>query len=134
MIPQFTHYSDINKEILDTVKIGDSIKINNWDEPMIVKAVSENYFVMIGDNGEYSVCEKKIRDKGNHNKMVKGKFHCGGDDWIFNSPLCISYNNVYKFENAEVNDHYLKDFEDGKAHLSERNGIAINDLYIAKGN
>ena len=46
MSKQYSHYSNITKEILDTVKVGDLIKINDWKKPMRVKAVSENYFVM----------------------------------------------------------------------------------------
>lgn len=46
MNKQYKHYTDVTREILDTIKIGDLIKINNWKKPMRVMAVSKNYFVM----------------------------------------------------------------------------------------
>lgn len=30
MNKQYKHYTDVTREILDTIKIGDLIKINNW--------------------------------------------------------------------------------------------------------
>ena len=62
--------------------------------------------------------------------MIGGMFHCSSDDWIFGSPLCITNENLYKFENEELNQKYLQDFEDGKCQLSERRGIAIYDLFV----
>lgn len=43
----YAHYNNITREILDTIKINDLVKINDWVKPMRVKAVSDNYFVMI---------------------------------------------------------------------------------------
>lgn len=133
MNKQYIHYTNITKEILDTIKVGDLIKINDWKKPMRVKAVSENFFVMttkqFKDN-YYSVCSKIPRKCGNHNKMIKGMFHCGEDDWIFGTPLCISHDNVYEFSNEQTNKLYLQEFEDDKTHISERNGIPIYDLYV----
>ena len=136
MSKQYKHYTNVTREILDTIKVGDLIKVNDWKKPMRVKAVSKNFFVMtqknFGDN-YYSVCSKLPWDGTIHNNMRGGMFHCGSDDWILGSPLCISYDNVYEFENEEANKKYLQAFEDGKVHLSERSGIAIYDLYVKSG-
>ena len=61
MSTQYKHYTNVTKEILDTVKAGDLIKINDWKKPMRVKAVSENFLVMTQKNFRntyYSVCSK----------------------------------------------------------------------------
>ena len=129
----YKHYDNITREILDTIKVGDLIKVNNWEEPMEVKAMSDNYFVMTQKQFKdtfYSVCSKLPWNGIRHNSMVGGMFHCGADDWIFGSPLCIDYENLYEFNNVEGNRKYLQDFEDGNVHLSERSGIAIYDLYV----
>ena len=46
MDKKYVHYSEVTREILNTIKAGDLVRVNNWDKPMQVKAVSENYFVM----------------------------------------------------------------------------------------
>lgn len=133
---QYTHYTNITKEILDTIKVGDLIKVNNWKKPMKVKAVSANYFVMtqnlFGDT-YYSVCEKLPWGGVRYNAMVGGMFHCSTDSWIFGCPLSVDYKHLYKFENDEANKRYLQEFENGNYVLSERRGIAIYDLYVKGG-
>lgn len=133
MNKQYKHYTDVTREILDTIKIGDLIKINNWKKPMRVMAVSKNYFVMkskVFKTNYYSVCSKLPWNGVKHNNMTNGMFHCGADDWIFGSPLGITHKNLYEFINEESNRKFLQEFEDGKAHISERNGMPIYDLYI----
>ena len=133
MSKQYKYYTDITREILDTIKVGDLIKVNDWKKPMRVKAVSENYFVMtqnlFGDT-YYSVCSKLPWEGIRYNSMRGGMFHCSTDDWVFGSPLSIDYENLYQFENEEANQKYLQQFEDGECELSERRGIAIYELYI----
>ena len=133
MKKEYMHYNNITREILDTIKVGDLIKVNNWNKPMRVKAVSENYFVMTQKqfgNTYYSVCSKLPWDGIRHNDMCGGMFHCSSDDWVFGSPLTLDYEDLYEFENEEANQKYLQMFEDGKVHLSERRGTAIYDLYV----
>lgn len=133
MKKEYIHYDNITREVLDTIKAGDLIKVNDWTKPMRVKAVSDNYFVMtmnqFGDT-YYSVCSKLPWDGVRHNSMVGGMFHCSTDDWVFGSPLTSEYEDLYKFENEDANQAYLQDFENGECHLSERRGIAIYDLYV----
>lgn len=133
MSKQYIHYNNITKDILNTIKVGDLIKVNDWKKPMRVKAVSENYFVMtmnIFGNIYYSVCSKLPWGGIRYNAMRGGMFHCGTDSWLFGSPLTCDYEDVYKFDNEESNKLYLQDFEDGKSELSFRTSIPIYDLYV----
>ena len=133
MKTEYIHYSNVTRKDLDTIKVGDLVKVNDWTRPMRVKAVSDNYFVMTQKQfGKtyYSICSKLPWDGARYNAMRGGMFHCGPDSWIFGSPVSIDYENVYQFENEEANKAYLKEFEDGEAWISERRGIAIYDLYV----
>lgn len=56
---------------------------------------------------------------------------CGPDYYIFGHPLCIEYDHLYDFDNAEANDAYLKTFEEGKAEISMRQRVSIWYLNIA---
>lgn len=121
-------HTTITKEILDTIKVGDLIKINNWKKPMRVKGVSENYVVMTQKNfGKtwYSVLEKKHWQGIRRNEMRGGYFHCGTDHWIFGLP-----GIDYDFEDVEQINKYLKSFEEGKSELSVRTLIPILKLQI----
>lgn len=136
MSKQYIHYTNVTKEILDTIKVGDLVKINDWKKPMKVKAVSENYFVMTQKqfgNTYYSVCSKLPWNGFMYNNMRGGMFHCSSDNWIFGSPLSIYYPDLYEFENEDANQKYLQQFESGECELSERRGIAIYDLYVKGG-
>ena len=133
MKKEYIHYTDITKEILDTIKVGDLVKINDWKKPFRVKAVSENYFVMTRkqfNDTYYSVCSKLPWGGVRHNSMYGGMFHCSTDDWVFGHPLSSEYENLYQFDNDEYNQKYLQSFEDKESHLSERRGIAIYHLYV----
>lgn len=44
---EYRHYDNITKEILDSIKAGNLIRINDWKRGMRVVGVSDNYFVMI---------------------------------------------------------------------------------------
>ena len=133
MREEYTHYTNVTREILDTIKVGDLIKVNGWDSPMEVKAVSDNYFVMTEDREDgkyYSVCSKLPWDGIRYNSMIGGMFHCGTDHWVFGSPLQSEYENVYYFENEESNQKYLEEFENGENELSVRTSVAIYNLYV----
>lgn len=135
MKKQYIHYTNVTKDILDIIKVGDLIKVNGWKRPMRVKAVSKNYFVMTQNqfgNKYYSVCSKLPWGGIRYNSMVGGMFHCSTDSFLFGCPLSINYPNLYEFENEEANRQYLQAFEDGEYELSERKGIAIFDLYVKR--
>ena len=135
MKKQYIHYTNVTKEMLDGVKVGDLIKVNDWKKPMRVKAVSENYFVMTKKQfGEtwYSVCAKLPWGGIRYNAMIGGMFHCSTDSFLFGCPLSVDYPKLYEFEDEESNQKYLQAFEDGEYELSERRGIAIYDLYVKR--
>lgn len=124
----YTTYTEVTEEVLDTIKVGDLVKVNDWKKPMKVRGVSKNYAVMTENNfGKiyYSVIEKKPWDGVLRNEMVGGHFHCGRDNWIFGDPY-FDYN----FDNAEGVAQYLQTFETGKTELSVRNAIPILELHI----
>lgn len=126
-------YTEITKELLDSVREGDLIKVNDWTAPYKVMGVSENYFVMQRYNfGKlwYSVCEKKPWPGIRHNAMRGGMFHVSTDNWIFGSP--VFFEGEYDFTNKEKTDAYLQTFERGEAALSERRGYPITQIAIKK--
>ena len=134
----YKHFSiyegDMNiKEALQTVKIGDLIKINDWQRPMKVKCVSANYFVMTQKQfGKiyYSVVSKKPWDGVRHNSMIGGMCHCGTDNWVFGSPLTSECEKLYEFNDELYSKLYLEDFEKGECELSCRTSIAIFNVSI----
>lgn len=126
----YVTYTELTKEVLDSLQVGDLVRVNDWKKPMKIKGVSENYAVMIEKqfgNTYYSVIEKKPRTDGQHNAMRQGYFHCGKDDWIFGDP---EFN--YKFDDVQAISRYLQTFEVGESHLSERNAIPIMQLYVKR--
>lgn len=127
--------SQITKEILDQIQIGDLVKINDWDKPLRVKGVSENYFVMAQDLHdiekplEYSVFSK-IPFQGigyGRDGKIQGDYFCGPDFWLFGD---IDFN--YKFDNQESIQKYLNKFETGEAEISMRNSVAVYSIQIKK--
>lgn len=125
--------SEITKEILDQIQIGDLVKINDWGNPLRVKGVSENYFVMAQDLHdiekplEYSVFSK-IPFKGlSSNGKTEGDYFCGPDFWLFGD---IDFD--YKFNNQESIQKYLNKFETGEAEISMRNSVVVYSIQIKK--
>ncbi|MEG2178904.1 MAG: hypothetical protein RRY15_08535 [Bacteroidales bacterium] len=132
-------HKEITKDVLDNIRIGDMIKVNDWKKPMKVRGVSENYFVMTQNQfcrTYYSVCEKNPREIGYlHNEIVGGKFHCGSDNMIFGFvSKNFDFNNdnwkQYDFDNQDWISEYLSAFESKEIELSERNGISINTITV----
>lgn len=136
MKSQYEQYTEITKELLDSVAVGDLIKVNDWKKPLRVKGVSENYFVMatkqFGDT-IYSVCEKKPWGGTHRNAMVGGMFHVGRDSWLFGWHGFVGVSGGYNFENAENTAEYLQSFESGESEISCRNAIPIRLLQIKRG-
>ncbi|SFM09513.1 hypothetical protein [Pelosinus propionicus] len=127
-IVSYTTYTEVTKELLDTIKVGDLIKVNDWKKPMKVRGVSPNYAVMTENNfGKtyYSVIEKKPWDGDRRNAMRGGRYHCGRDNWIFGAP-----HFEYKFDDEKAVAAYLQTFERGETELSVRNAIPILELHI----
>lgn len=140
---EYKIHENITKELLDTIKVGDLIKVNDWKKPLRVKGVSKDYFVMATNQfGKcvYSVCEKKPWGGIRYNSMVGGKYHVGTDNWIFGAPVWLNFGDGYggyDFENAEATAAYLATFElpvgeTGRSCLSERSGMPIDVIHIKR--
>lgn len=126
MKKDYIHYQNINKEILDSIQVGDLVKINDWKMPLRVVGVSANYFCMIRKvfgKVLYSVCEKKQWPGIMHNAMRGGMFHCGTDNMIFGY---LGFN--YEFNDEEQIANYLQAFESGEIELSHRTSVAITHI------
>lgn len=138
-----TKYTDITKELLDSIKVGDLVAIQGWDSLLEVKCVSDNYFVMADTSpdkqGWYSICEKKLSPY-THNDMRKGLFHCGTDFWIFgyinpDDDFSDDPNgdvNPYTFTNQKFNESYMASLESGETQLSARTSVPIYELYLKR--
>lgn len=138
-----TKYTDITKELLDSIKVGDLVAIQGWDSLLEVKCVSDNYFVMADTSpdkkGWYSICEKKLSPY-THNAVRKGLFHCGTDFWIFGyinpdddfSDDPNGDENPYTFTNQKFNASYMASLESGETQLSARTSVPIYELYLKR--
>ena len=127
-------YTEITKDLLDAVKVGDLVKFNDWGAPYRVKGVSENYFVaarkMFGKTG-YSICEKKPWPGIRHNAMTGGMFHIGPDDMVFG--WCgWSEGHEYDFDDAAATAEYLQALEKGEIAISERRGCPVYSMAIKR--
>jgi len=132
---EYEFHDNITKELLDGVKTGDLIKVNDWKSPLRVRGVSENYFVMSRrafGKCIYSVCEKKPWKGIRYNAMVGGMFHVGRDNYIFGAPIDFGDTDYYDFDNQEATAEYLNLFESDECELSYRNAIPIYKLYIKR--
>lgn len=121
---------EITKEFLDSIQVGDLVKINDWKKPMRVKGVSENYLVMVQNmfgKTMYSVIEK-TPCAFRHNEMTPRMFHCGTDHWVFG----FSGMDDYSFTNHEQTKCYLQSFENGESKLSVRTSVPIRRIGIKK--
>lgn len=138
-----TRYTDITKELLDSINVRDLVAIQDWDEMYEVRAVSDNYFVMASTSPEkegwYSICEKKPYGY-TYNNMRRGLFHCGTDYWIFGyidpfddfSDDPNGSDNPYTFTNQRFNKSYLESLEKGETKLSARTSVPIYELYLKR--
>lgn len=126
----YTKYMEIKKEILDSIKVGDYIKINDWKRPLIVRGVSKNYFFMSQNMfGKvlYSVCEKIPWGGIRYNAMRGGMFHCGTDNMVFG--YC---DFDYETKDVDEINQYLEAFENKTygLELSHRTSVPIYELYV----
>ena len=125
MNKNYITYNDITKEILDTVKVGDLIKCNDFKTPLRVIGVSENYFIMVRkafSSYIYSICEK---NKVNHsrNSYHEGSFRIGTDNYVFG-----------KFDYLDIKDvnEALIELENSEMELSVRTSVDLNSISIKR--
>jgi hypothetical protein len=124
----YAHSQSVTKELLDAIEVGNLVRINNWERPMRVVGVSNNYLLMVRKSfgrGYYAVCEKLPWAGIRHNAMRGGMFHLGSDNWIGGSSGFPNDLNSIDEINA-----YLGEFERGHTELSARSAIPVYDLYV----
>lgn len=110
---------DITKELLNSVKVGDVVKCNDWKRGIKVIGVTENFFLMATPMFKktlYSVCCKR--------QLPNDKFEIGVDNLLFGH-VC-----EYKFDIQENIDDYLNDFENGEIKISGRNYTILSKIAI----
>ena len=118
----YRDYDTITSEVLDTVKVGDKVRINDWKMPLTVKGISEHFFVMERNafrHPLYSVVDKR-------------NLFAGPDNKIFGHPLTITHKDLYRFFDGEVTAQYLEDFENGNVEVSQRRGVRIESISIGE--
>ena len=86
------------------------MKCNKWKKPLIVVAVSKNYFIMLArhfGSYTYSICEK-LPSKTTYNNYTKGHFRIAPDNYY-------CYYNYYDLKECE---EALIRLEDGYNYTS----------------
>lgn len=110
---EYQTYDNPTKDQLDSIQVGDYVLCNDWKRPMIVVAVSKNYFIMIqrhfGDFA-YSICEKLPR-KYTHNYMYEGLPTIGPDN----------YYGYYDYTKLDQCKEALIRLEDGYTYIGSCN-------------
>lgn len=134
MSKQYIVHTEITKELLDSIQVGDLVKCNDWERPMRVKGVSDNYFVMARNlfgKTLYSICEKKPWGGIKHNRMTGGMFHIGTDHWVFGwggwDP-----DGGYDFDDEKKTALYLESLEQGVTELSHRTSVPLVRIAIRR--
>lgn len=116
------------KEVLDTIKVDDMIKCNDWKESYKVKSVSENYFIATRpffSDVLYTICHKDSagfeRWHGDGYGIEKDLPYIGPDNYVFG-------NYDYK----DDCDDAIKELESGEMEVSERRGVALYRIQIKR--
>lgn len=122
---------NITKELLNTIKVGDFIKVNTWKRPLKVIAVSDNFFIMWKphfNSWMYSICEKNKRGYA-HNMIYRP--HCGFDDDEF---VCGHDDHYCKYDYSDPEEckKALDDLENGEIEVTTRHGLGIWHLEIRR--
>ena len=111
-----------NKEDLDKIKVGDLVKCNEWGQPLTVKAVSDNYFIMVRNcfgKPLYSICDK-TPSAFSRNSIVESYPTIGMDFWVFGK---FDY-----FDQEDINQ-CIAELESGKTELSVRSSCALKIIH-----
>ena len=118
---KYITYENPHKDILDTIRVGDLVKCNDWKSPLRVLAVGERFFIMgrkMFGKFCYSVCHKEDADFC-HNYIRQGMPYIGLDSWVFGK---YDYETEY--------DEALQGFENGEAEVSHRSGVVLYRISI----
>ncbi len=115
----------LTKEVLDSVKVGDLVKCNEWKQPLIVKVTSENFFIMarnVFGKTLYSICEKRPSEYS-RNYFTKGSFMIGTDNLIF---------GIYDYLKQDDCEEAIKELENGNLALSHRKTVDLMSIQIKR--
>ena len=123
-------HKDITKELLDTIKVNDFVKINTWKRPMKVIAISENFIIMWRKHFKtfaYSILEKFKR--GYSHNLIND--NCG---FSFDDFVCGPDNSYCKFDYSNKDDceKALEELENGNLEVSTRHGWGVHYIEIKK--
>lgn len=126
----FTHKS-LNRELLDSIEVGNYVRFDNSRRGMRVWGVSKNY-ILAGTKsfrGQfiYTVICKNLWT-GQCNAMDRNTFVHGPDDRIFG----YLHDHAYELDNEEFVKDYLDAFEKGEVGLSYRSSVSIHSLKIRR--
>lgn len=134
MKKEYEVYTDVTKDVLNSVKPGDLVKFNDWKRPYRVKGVSENYFVaamkMFGQNW-YTICEIKRWPGVRYNAMIGGMFHIGPDNMVFGWGGWPD-GHEYDFDDQNATAEYLKALELGDIEISQRRACPVYSIAIKR--
>lgn len=111
--------SSLQRELFDSIKVGDYLKVNDWHRGMRVWGVSENYILASTKsfNGQwlYTII-RKIMWTGQYNKKDRNTFICGPDDCIFG----VLHDHAYEFDDEDFVKFYLDKLESGSIGMSRK--------------
>lgn len=120
---EYVGISPVTKQDLESVKIGDYIKVNNWYRAMRVRAISENYILCANKSFDgvfiYSVISKNPASF-TRNNIIENLCYCGKDNQIFGD---LDFD--YDFDDESKCRQYIQKFETGELEISHRRSEAI---------
>lgn len=103
-----------------SLRVGDKVRINDWEELFTVCGVSENY-VLAHCGQEYTIIAKRPTNYL-YNGIHPGAYVCAPDYLIF------GYFGGYHFTDPEWVKQYLGDLESGEIKMSVRNRAQIRTM------
>lgn len=124
---------DLNKKMLETINLQDRILINDWESPLTVVGISDNYIVLYDFEypHDHTIICKNKRTEGTHNYIRQGTYYCGPDDCVFGYiSKKFKYEPQYNFTNPKWVQDYLSALESGEIHISERHGCTIDSIKV----
>lgn len=106
--------------LVRTLRVGDKVRINDWEEFFTVCGVSDNY-VLAHKGDEYTIIAKNPTRYA-YNGIPWGAYVCGPDYFTF------GYPGGYSFADATWVSKYLADLEHGSIEMSTRNRAQIHSM------
>lgn len=106
--------------IINSIKIGDKLSINDWNAKYTVCGISEHY-ILAHYGRHYTIISRKPIDSigYNYNGVRHGDYVCAPDWWIF------GYMNGYYFTDEEWVKEYMTSLETGETEQSQKKHAPI---------